>query len=101
MNKTKITFFDLKKYKYTIQELEDNINNLEIKHILHYQILNADFCAKYVLNERYASCMEDIYLIDIGYVLYHQPHITKEELLEKVKQNSEQNSEKSSKQNSK
>ena len=45
--------------------------------------------------------MEDIYLIDIGYVLYHQPHITKEELLEKVKQNSEQNSEKSSKQNSK
>ena len=90
--KVKITYEDLKKYKYTIEELEDNINNLEIKHILHYQILTPDFCAKYVLNERYASCMEDIYLIDVGYVLYHQPHITREELEEKVEKYSQQNS---------
>ena len=91
--KVKITYEELKKYKYTIEELEDNINNLEIKHILHYQILTADFCAKYVLNEKYASCMEDIYLIDVGYVLYHQPHITRDELEKAIEKNSQQNSE--------
>jgi hypothetical protein len=79
-NKIKITYFDLIKNKYTIEELEDNIRNLEIKHILQYQTLTAEFCAKYVLNEDYFTCMEDVYLIDIGYVLYHQPHITEEEL---------------------
>ncbi len=90
--KVKITYEELKKYKYTIEELEDNVNNLEIKHILHYQILTPDFCAKYVLNERYASCMEDIYLIDVGYVLYHQPHITRDELEKAIEKNTKQGS---------
>ena len=82
--KVKITYFDLIKNKYTIEELEDNIRNLEIKHILQYQTLTPEFCAKYVLNEAYATCMEDIYLIDVDYVLYHQPHISKEELYEEI-----------------
>ena len=76
----KLTYFDIIKNKYTIAELEANIKNLEIKHILHYQTLTADFCAKYILNEDYATCEEDLYLIDIGYVLYHQKHLTYDDI---------------------
>jgi len=76
----KITCFDLYKKQYTMDVLEHNINNLEIKIILHTQKLNADFCAKYVLDPYYCTCTEDEYLIDFGYVLYHQKHITEEEL---------------------
>jgi len=80
----KLTCSDLRnnKNKYSIEELERNISNLQIKIILTTQTLTADFCAKYVLDEYYATCMEDVYLIDFGYVLYHQPHITREELEE-------------------
>ena len=83
-NNTKLTCNDLRKNKnkYSIEELERNISNLQIKMILTTQTLTADFCAKYVLDEYYATCMEDVYLIDFGYVLYHQPHITQEELEE-------------------
>jgi len=80
----KITYWDLHTKQYTMEVLEHNINNLEIKHILHKQKLTADFCAKYVLDEYYCSCTEDVYLIDCAYVLHHQPHITKEELNESL-----------------
>ena len=82
----KITYFDLVKNrnKYTIQQLETNLNHLEIKHILQYQTLTSDFCAKYVLNEDYASCQEDLYLLDIGYVLYHQKHLTYDEIIKSL-----------------
>uniref|UniRef100_A0A6C0EYC3 Uncharacterized protein n=1 Tax=viral metagenome TaxID=1070528 RepID=A0A6C0EYC3_9ZZZZ len=82
----KITYFDLVKNrnKYTIQQLEANLNHLEIKHILQYQTLSSNFCAKYVLNEDYASCQEDLYLIDIGYVLYHQKHLTYDEIIKSL-----------------
>lgn len=84
----KITYFDLVKNrnKYTIQKLEANINNLEIKHILQYQKLTSNFCAKYVLNKDYASCQEDLYLIDIGYVLYHQKHLTYDEIIKSIEE---------------
>ena len=84
----KITYFDLVKNrnKYTIQQLETNLNHLEIKHILQYQTLTSDFCAKYVLNEDYASCQEDLYLIDIGYVLYHQKHLTYDEIIKSLEE---------------
>jgi len=79
----KLTYWDLIKNKYSIEELEANLQHLEIKHILQTQTLTAEFCVKYVLNEDYASCQEDLYLIDIGYVLYHQKHLTREILEEK------------------
>ena len=79
----KLTYWDLIKNKYSMEELEANVNHLEIKHILHHQTLTAEFCAKYVLNEDYATCEEDLYLIDIGYVLYHQKHLTRE-MIEKI-----------------
>ena len=85
---TKLTYWDLinNRNKYCIEELEANLQHLEIKHILQTQTLTAEFCVKYVLNEDYASCQEDLYLIDIGYVLYHQKHLTREMLEEKIKE---------------
>ena len=71
---------DLYKQHYTMDILEHNIDNLQIKIILHTQILTADFCAQYILDEAQATCMEDLYLIDFWYVLRHQPHITEKEL---------------------
>jgi hypothetical protein len=83
---SKITNSDLRnnKNKYSLTELEANINNLQIKIVLNTQILNADFCAKYILDENRATCEEDLWLIDDGYVLTKQPHITREELEEKM-----------------
>lgn len=75
-----INWHDLYKKKYSMEILEYNINNLQIKIILHTQKLSADFCAKYVLDEYYCTCDEDIDLISFYYVLRHQPHITEEEL---------------------
>ena len=83
---SKITNSDLRnnKNKYSLTELEANINNLQIKIVLNTQTLNSDFCAKYILDENRATCEEDLWLIDIGYVLTKQPHITREELEEKM-----------------
>ena len=71
---------DLRKNKYDIDTLIHNINHLYIKTIVNTQILTAEFCVKYILDEKYMTCLEDTYLIDFNYVLQKQPHITKEEL---------------------
>ena len=71
---------DLRKNKYDIDTLVCNINHLYIKTIVNTQILTAKFCVKYILDEKYMTCIEDTYLIDFNYVLQKQPHITKEEL---------------------
>jgi hypothetical protein len=70
---------DLRKKKYSIDLLEKNIDNLSISIILKTQILTADFCVKYILNEEYASCVEETYICDLD-VLYHQPHIKHNDL---------------------
>ena len=81
-----LTCSDLRnnKNKYTLKELEENIDNLQIKIILNTQILDASFCAKYILDENRCTCEEDVWLSDIGYILIKQPHITREELEEKI-----------------
>lgn len=66
--------------KFDIHILEKNINNLSLKTLLYTQTLTAEFCAKYILDKRYASCVEDKF-IDVGDVLNAQPHITKLALL--------------------
>lgn len=65
----------LRNKKYDISALEKNINNLSTKTLLYTQKLTADFCVKYILNEQYASCVEDTYIC-IGDVLTAQKHIT-------------------------
>ena len=66
----------LRKKKYHIQLLEKNIHNLSMKTLLYTQDLTADFCIKYILNEKYASCVEDTFL-SMGDVLNAQKHITR------------------------
>ncbi len=71
---------NLRKIKYDIQTLEENVDNIHMKTCVNTQILTAEFCVKYVLNEDYMSCIEDTYCISYGYVLQRQPHLTKEDI---------------------
>jgi hypothetical protein len=72
---------NLRNIKYTIATLEKNVDTINMKTCVNYQILTAEFCVKYVLNEDYMSCIEDTYCIDKGYVLRRQPHISEAELM--------------------
>ncbi len=69
--------------QYDIRILEKNINNLSLNTLLYTQKLTADFCAKYILSENYASCVEETYIC-VGDVLSAQKHITKRELLDAI-----------------
>ena len=69
----------LRRKKYTIDLLEKNINFLSIKNLLYTQDLTPEFCVKYILNENYASCVEDTFIC-MGDVLNAQKHITKKEI---------------------
>ena len=66
----------LRRKKYDIQLLEKNIRNFSMKTLLYTQDLTAEFCIKYILNEKYASCVEDTFL-SIGDVLNSQKHLTR------------------------
>jgi len=79
----KLTDNDLikNKYLYTIDELEASVDGLSVKYLLNYQKLDAEFCAKYILNDYCATCDEDTYICS-GDVLNKQPHITRTELSE-------------------
>jgi hypothetical protein len=82
-NSQKVVINDrnLLKIKYPISVIEDNIDNLSLFRILYTQHLTPAFCVKYILSEEYASCVEETYICDKD-VLYHQPHIKQEELME-------------------
>ena len=71
--------------KYDIETLEKNINYINVKTCVNTQILTAEFCVKYILNEDYMSCIEDTYCIDTGYVLKRQPHLTYEDIRREYK----------------
>jgi hypothetical protein len=71
----------LRRKKYNIDLLEKNINFLSTKTILYTQDLTAEFCVKYILNEKYASCVEDTFIRLVD-VLNAQRHITKKEIYE-------------------
>ena len=77
-----INNYDLRvnKNKYTIAELEANINNLSMTILVNTQILTPAFCVKYILNEKYMDCGEEEYRLTFWYVLSKQPHITEKEL---------------------
>jgi len=77
--KIKIFDHDLRNNKYSIDILEENIDNLTIKTLLYTQKLTPDFCVNYILNQEYTSCDEETY-INAYDILQAQPHITKEDL---------------------
>jgi len=71
---------DLKLKKYPIEVLEKYVDNFSIKSLLHWQVLDAEFCKKYILNEEYQTA-EDYYLVTIEYVLKKQPHLKYDDLI--------------------
>jgi hypothetical protein len=72
-----INNLSLEYQKYSIDVLEENIHKLSLWKLLKTQILNREFCIKYILNDDYALCDEDTY-ITWQDVIQHQPHITEE-----------------------
>ena len=76
---------DIEINKYSVEELEQSIRALSMTILVNYQILTADFCAKYILDEDNMDCYEERCRLDYWYVLRKQPHITREELLESMK----------------
>jgi len=81
INHTELNDQGLLKNKYSIELLEKNIDNLSISRILNTQILTSEFCVKYILNEDYASCVEETYICDLD-VLIRQPHIKHSDLID-------------------
>ncbi len=65
----------LRKNRYDIASLERNIDNLSLRTLLYTQYLTPEFCVKYILNDEYASCVEDTYIC-IGDILNSQKHIS-------------------------
>ena len=78
---TPITNSTLRQHKYLIEDLEKYIEDLNMKTLVNTQKLTIDFCVKYILNEDYAQCNEEVDLLTICYVLYNQPHLDEAELL--------------------
>ena len=72
---------DLRSVQYDIDTLIKYVDDINIKTCVNTQILTAEFCAKYVLNEKYMSCVEDTHIINIDYVLKRQPHLTLEAIV--------------------
>jgi len=68
------------KNKYSQEELERNTTGLRFLTILRTQKVNAQFIAKYILNDDYYEGIEDDYKFTEDNILRWQPHITKEEL---------------------
>ena len=68
------------KNKYSQEELERNTMGIRFLTILHTQKVNAQFIAKYILNDDYYEGIEDDYKFTEDNILRWQPHITKEEL---------------------
>ena len=87
-----INNIDLYNNKYTIYDLENNINNLNLCAILQTQVLTIEFCAKYLLdfNEAYAKDEEDKDLC-VKDVLIWQKNINEKDLYDYlgIKKNNE------------
>ena len=75
-----ITNEDLYKNQYDYETLKTNIYAVSLIDILKTQILTADFCVKYILNEDFQFCEEDK-LITMNMVKKCQPHITNSEFI--------------------
>lgn len=77
---------DLKenKHRYTIEELEENVDHLNLGVILSTQTLTPEFCIKHYLND---VDVEESYKFTETYIVAKQPHITIEQLLVKTETN--------------
>ena len=71
---------DLETKQYPLDVLEYNIRKLSLIGLLRYQHLDANFCKKYILDEKYQSA-DEYYTVTIDYVLFYQPHLKYKDLL--------------------
>jgi hypothetical protein len=70
----------LYKNQYDYETLKTNIYAVSLIDILRTQLLTADFCVKYILNEDFHFCDEDK-LITMNMVKKFQSHITDSEFI--------------------
>ena len=75
----KITNDDLKKNKYTMEELKNNIYCVSLLEILKTQKLTVDFCVNYLLNDDF-HLVEEETNISMYLITQYQPHISYIEL---------------------
>lgn len=75
-----ISDYDLKSKKYDMFTLEKNIQYLSQWTLVKYQDLTAVFCAKYILDEAYASCEEDTYIC-MEDILCFQQHLKRDDIV--------------------
>lgn len=78
---SKLTDDDLRKNKYTLDILEKNINHLSLITLVRCQLLDADFCKKYILNEEYQD-REEFEKITIEWIMQWQPHLKYDDLMD-------------------
>jgi hypothetical protein len=78
---------DLNNNKYTTLSLKNNIYNLDLLKILRTQILDEEFCVNYILNKDFQITREEQDIINIDYVLYFQPHLQENKLIDIAKFN--------------
>jgi len=83
-NDDQINNISLEYVKYDIFVLEKNIAKLSLWNLLKTQVLTAEFCAKYILDEEFASSDEDTYIC-FQNVIQYQKHISENELLDAIK----------------
>jgi hypothetical protein len=74
---------DLYNIKYDQYTLKKYIYAISLIDILKTQIIDADFAVKYVLQRKYQITKEES-IITPNMVLYFQPHIKEDELLDKL-----------------
>jgi len=82
----RITDCDLRlpenKNKYSMDEIMENLDHLNVKILLYTQILTEDFCVEFILDMRMNSGDEDSYLLCEAYILGWQPHLDEKLFLE-------------------
>ena len=75
-----LTDADLRKRKYPLDVLIQNVNNLSASTLLRHQTLSAEFCRTYLLDDTLLT-VEEQYLITTDFILKRQPHIALKDLL--------------------
>ena len=71
---------DLRTKQFSIGILEKYVLNFEIRTLVNFQHLDADFCKKYILNNAYQT-VEESYLVTIDWILKRQPHLKYEDFI--------------------
>jgi hypothetical protein len=71
---------DLRKNKYTIDTLKENIYAVGLLEILRTQTIDEEFAVNYILNEDFQLDDEEE-KITIKYVMKMQPHLNRDKLL--------------------